>query len=169
MDVIDEVIGIRRIKELIPHRDPFLFIQSARICDENTAEGVAVWEPENPIFAGHFPQIKIVPGVCQIDAAAQLVGIHAVHGAMQRDDFEEMLENFSNPIGVLTGVKNSIFHYPVQPGDRLQLSVDVKRAMSNMLLAKGFGTVRGKKALTFEIRIAIARHHELRLPSSELL
>ena len=50
--------------ELLPHRDPFLFVDTLLSADETGALGEYTFTAEkNEFFKGHFPDYPVVPGV----------------------------------------------------------------------------------------------------------
>ena len=66
-------MNIEEIKEIIPHRYPFLLID--RVTELNgmeSAKGYKNISVNEPIFQGHFPQNPIFPGVLILEALAQL-------------------------------------------------------------------------------------------------
>ena len=58
-------------EEVIPHRPPMLFLSSITHCDEESATRHHLFDPQDPIFSGHFPGQPIVPGVLLLEGAAQ--------------------------------------------------------------------------------------------------
>lgn len=66
--------GRRAVEQLLPHRDPFLFVDRITAADleQRTISGVRRVDPEDPVFAGHFPGAPIYPGVLQLETMGQL-------------------------------------------------------------------------------------------------
>ena len=62
-----------QIKEIIPHRDPFLLIDEIESIDEERGEITAIKyvRESEYYFEGHFPQKKVMPGVLIVEALAQ--------------------------------------------------------------------------------------------------
>jgi 3-hydroxyacyl-[acyl-carrier-protein] dehydratase len=61
------------IDTLIPHRDPFQFVDEILSAEEDEIVGVKTYD--DPFFMqGHFPERKIVPGVILIESMAQCGG-----------------------------------------------------------------------------------------------
>jgi len=116
--------GENVIKELLPHRYPFLMIDEVIECTPHESvtaiKNVAADEPQ---FQGHFPGNPIMPGVLIIEAMAQAGGIlsHITNGDLE-----------PKPLYVLARVEDARFRRPVVPGERLVIQVHadkVKRGM----------------------------------------
>jgi 3-hydroxyacyl-[acyl-carrier-protein] dehydratase len=63
-----------QIANILPHRDPFLLIDSIEAIDiENKAiMGKRTIDPADPVFKGHFPGYPLYPGVLHIEMIGQL-------------------------------------------------------------------------------------------------
>ena len=59
---------------MIPHRDPFLFVDKITALDVhgNRIRGRRFISPDDPLFRGHFPGNPIYPGVLQLEMIGQL-------------------------------------------------------------------------------------------------
>ena len=68
-----------QIKEILPHRDPFLFVEKMEIIEDGV-EGIGYKNitMDMDFFKGHFPGNPIMPGVIQIEAMAQVAGCVAI-------------------------------------------------------------------------------------------
>ena len=63
----------KEIMEIIPHRQPFLLIDTIEELEPGVrAVGRKCVSYNEPYFAGHFPQEPVMPGVLQIEALAQV-------------------------------------------------------------------------------------------------
>ena len=69
------IMDSNKIKEILPHRSPFLFIDEIYELNENDILGLKYFKPEEHFFKGHFPEYPIVPGVIIVEAMAQIGGI----------------------------------------------------------------------------------------------
>ncbi len=109
-------IDIHRIKEILPHRYPFLLVD--RVLDYTLGESLTALKNitfNEPFFQGHFPQRPVFPGVLILEALAQASALLASHS----DEAET-----EEPIILLfAGIDNARFKRPVEPGDQLMLNV----------------------------------------------
>ena len=104
----------KEIMEIIPHRQPFLLIDTVEELEPGVrAVAKKCVSYNEPFFAGHFPQEPVMPGVLIIEAMAQCGGILALH------DIPDP-ENYSTYFMKIDGVK---FRGKVVPGDTLQFEL----------------------------------------------
>ncbi|MCD4832630.1 MAG: bifunctional UDP-3-O-[3-hydroxymyristoyl] N-acetylglucosamine deacetylase/3-hydroxyacyl-ACP dehydratase [Bacteroidales bacterium] len=120
------VYDINQIKELLPHRFPFLLIDKVIELNENSVVGIKNVTMNENFFLGHFPNEPIMPGVLQIEAMAQVGGILALSKV-------EDPENYQTLFLKIDKVK---FKRKVIPGDtiifRLELISPIRRGLVNM-------------------------------------
>ena len=116
---ISALLSRQAIEGLIPHRAPFLFLEEAQILEESKLTGHMTWEDKHPILQGHFPLMPIVPGVCQLEALAQLAGVGIAHASKE-------VANKRSLIGVIGAIRNSSFHRPVLPQQRFDMAVETR-------------------------------------------
>ena len=69
------IMNSKKIKEILPHRDPFLFIDEIYELNGNDILGLKHFSSDEYFFEGHFPDYPIVPGVIIVEGMAQLGGI----------------------------------------------------------------------------------------------
>ncbi len=149
-----------QVARLIPHRAPFLFVESVEIIGACDIFGACRLEPYNPIFDGHFPGFPVVPGVLMVEAAAQVAGVLMAYQAQQRETSDTA--SAINPIGVLIGVKRASFHKPVLPGELLIYTVTIDNVVAGMVSAwaEAVGGA-GQKVCKCELSIAIVEKSSL--------
>jgi UDP-3-O-[3-hydroxymyristoyl] N-acetylglucosamine deacetylase/3-hydroxyacyl-[acyl-carrier-protein] dehydratase len=103
------VFDLNGIKKILPHREPFLFLDKILELTETSVKGLKNVTANEEYFKGHFPSKPIMPGVLQIEAMAQTGGILALHDI---ENPEEYLTYFSK-------IENAKFYQPVVPGDTM--------------------------------------------------
>ena len=122
-------IDINRIKELIPHRYPFLLIDGIQTLTPNvSATGIKNVSVNEPFFEGHFPDRPVMPGVLIIESMAQTAGCLVV--ASLGKESEGKLVYFMT-------IENARFRKPVVPGDRLVINVEKLRSRGSVYKFSG--------------------------------
>ena len=122
-------LDINRIKELIPHRYPFLLIDGIQTLTPNvTATGIKNVSVNEPFFEGHFPDRPVMPGVLIIESMAQTAGCLVV--ASLGKESEGKLVYFMT-------IENARFRKPVVPGDRLVINVEKLRSRGSVYKFSG--------------------------------
>ncbi|MEF2292914.1 MULTISPECIES: 3-hydroxyacyl-ACP dehydratase FabZ [Virgibacillus] len=138
-------MDVEQIKEIIPHRYPFLLVDRVTEIEEGKrVAGLKNVTANEPFFQGHFPEYAVMPGVLIIDALAQL-GAIAILGK----------EENRGKIGFLAGVDNCRFKRQVRPGDQLQMEVEILRLKGPIGKGKAVAKVDGELACEAEIMFAI--------------
>ncbi|MDC0432888.1 3-hydroxyacyl-ACP dehydratase FabZ [bacterium] len=122
-------IDINRIKELIPHRYPFLLIDGIQtLTPDESATGIKNVSVNEPFFEGHFPDRPVMPGVLIIESMAQTAGCLVV--ASLGKESEGKLVYFMT-------IENARFRKPVVPGDRLVINVQKLRSRGSVFKFSG--------------------------------
>lgn len=110
-------LDINDILRILPHRFPFLMID--RVIDITRRQRIVAIKNvtmNEPFFAGHFPNLPIMPGVLIVEAIAQ------AGGALLLTEVEDRADKLM----VFTGIERARFRRPVVPGDQLRIEVEVK-------------------------------------------
>ena len=122
-------IDINRIKELIPHRYPFLLIDGIQTLTPNeSAIGIKNVSVNEPFFEGHFPERPVMPGVLIIESMAQTAGCLVVVSLGKES--EGKLVYFMT-------IENARFRKPVVPGDRMVINVQKLRSRGSVFKFSG--------------------------------
>lgn len=132
--------------DLLPHRDPFLFLTVITELDPGKSCG-AEWSltGEEAFWAGHFPGRPTLPGVLLVESMAQ-AGACAI---LASGDYATKLPLF----GGVDGVR---FRQQVVPGDVVTLAVTLGRMSSRAGKGSGRALVNGKLACEAELLFVLA-------------
>ena len=143
------LMDINKIRELLPHRYPFLMVDKVIEKDENHIVGVKNVSVNEPFFQGHFPQEPVMPGVLQVEAMAQ------VGGLLVQSNVDEP-EKYSTYFMKIDNVK---FRQKVVPGDtlvfHLSLMSEIRRGCAVM---KGYAFVGEKIVSEAEFMAQIVKN-----------
>ena len=123
---LEPVMDNIRIRELLPHRYPFLMVDKIIHMTDKYIVGVKNITTNEPFFTGHFPQEPVMPGVLQIEAMAQTGGLLVLSG----------LDNPEKYSTYFLKIDNVKFRHKVVPGDtiifRVELSSEMRRGIATM-------------------------------------
>ena len=131
------LLNTEQIKEIIPHRDPMLMVDSIEEMDieAGTVTGIKHLTGDELFFPGHFPGNPVMPGVFIIEALAQ-TGAVAI---LSREEYTGMTGYFAS----WDKIK---FRRKVLPGDTLTLKVKMVKQRGKMVVAEGIAYVGEEKA-----------------------
>lgn len=138
-------LGIKEIKEIIPHRHPFLLVDYIEDYEPGVfAVGYKCVTYREDFFAGHFPQEPVMPGVLIVEALAQV-------GAVAMLAKEEN----KGKLGYFGGIKNCKFRRKVRPGDKLKLEAKIVRQKGPLVIGEAAASVDGEIAVKAELSLMI--------------
>ncbi len=122
-------IGIHEIRKLIPHREPFLFLDElVKIERLKNATGIKTFTTEEHFFKGHFPGQPVVPGVILIEMMAQTAAALIAYSIRE--------ETF-NKIVYLMNIESTKFRKPVFPGTKIFSDVNALRSKGRVWRFEG--------------------------------
>lgn len=140
-------IDIHRIREILPHRYPFLLIDRVLDYELHTRlraiKNVSVNEP---FFQGHFPAYPVFPGVLILEAIAQASAILASRGLAGSDEHPG-----DNILFLFAGVDRARFKQPVEPGDTMLIEVEEIQRKSRIWKYAGRASVDGRLVAAADI------------------
>lgn len=135
------MLNIQEIKEIIPHRMPFLLVDRIDELEVGKrAVGRKCVTYNEPFFQGHFPQAPVMPGVLIIEALAQVGAVCCLAA-----------EENKGKIAFMGGIDKAKFRKQVVPGDVLTLSVEMIKVKGPVGVGKCVATVDGKVAVSAEM------------------
>ncbi|WLR50682.1 3-hydroxyacyl-ACP dehydratase FabZ [Bacillus tianshenii] len=139
------MLDINEIKEIIPHRYPFLLVDKVVEIEEGKrCVGIKNVTANEDFFNGHFPDYPVMPGVLIVEALAQ-VGAVAM---LKKEENKGRLAFFG-------GIDKCRFKRQVKPGDQLRLEVEITRSKATIGKGKGVATVDGEVVCETEITFAL--------------
>jgi 3-hydroxyacyl-[acyl-carrier-protein] dehydratase len=149
------VIERSEIEKLIPHRPPFLWIDWVEELEPGVrCVAVKFVDPENPIFAGHFPAKPILPGIFLIEAMAQTAGV-MLGSAARRDAGSKAGDRGKEGVALLAAVNRFKFLKPVTPGCELRVETKKLAEVDRMALIGGTVSVDGEIVANGELSVVL--------------
>lgn len=141
----------KAIEQLIPHRDPFLFIDEVVSCDQNGIHACKTVDAEMDFFRGHYPDRPIMPGVLLCECVFQSAAIFMA--SEKRVEAPGVMDK----VPVVTRIQNVKFRKPVYPGDELHLYASMSDVAGEAYYFKGRIECEQKKIMTVEFTCMLAK------------
>ena len=139
------MLTVKDIKEILPHRYPFLMIYRVEeVIEGKSAKGYKNVTINENFFNGHFPEYPVMPGVLILEALAQMGAICILS-----------MEDFKGKIGFLVGADKVRWKKQVMPGDKLELEIEIIKLRGSIGVGKGKATVDNQIVCEGEIMFAI--------------
>lgn len=145
------IMDSNQIKEYLPHRYPFLFID--RVTELVPNEYIVCYKNvsyNEPFFQGHFPIKPIMPGVLIIEAMAQAAGILGLRSR----EINEGGERNPRVTYLLAGVDDARFKRQVVPGDRLEFRATLGGSKRGIYKFTCEASVDGQQVASVELLVA---------------
>lgn len=144
-DSMKESLDINEIMKILPHRQPFLFVDRITHLEKGKrAVGFKNLTINDDFFRGHFPGRPIMPGVIIIEAMAQVGGVMMLASEENR-----------GKLAFFMAIDNAKFRKTVVPGDRLVFEVEAGKMRSKIGSVHGKALVDGKVVAEADLMFAL--------------
>ena len=121
-------LDLEQIKDLIPHRDPFLFVDTCEIISPGEhGKSQKYFSKDEFFFSGHFPDNPIVPGVIIVEAMAQTAGIVVSY----------KLRDYKEKSVLFMSVNKAKFRKPILPNDTVTFEVKFLNSVRDVYKFEG--------------------------------
>ncbi len=141
------VLTAKQIMEIIPHRQPFMLVDTIEELKEGKrAVGKKCVSYNEPFFAGHFPGEPVMPGVLIVEALAQ-VGAVAILS----------LPENKGKTAYFGAINSAKFKGKVVPGDVLLLETEIIKSKGPIGVGSAKATVDGKVVAQAELTFALGK------------
>lgn len=140
------MFDIEKILKILPHRYPFLLVD--KVIEIQKGKSIIALKNvtyNEPFFQGHFPDLKVMPGVLVMEAIAQAGGI-LLHCSIPEPE---------NKFVFLSKIDKAKFRKPIVPGDQIRIEVDILKLKNRICQIRGKAMIEGEVAAEGEILAAV--------------
>jgi len=142
---VSVALGREQIEEILPHRDPFLFLDEVTVLEPGSRVVARKRVREDEwVLTGHFPGRPIMPGVIIVEAMAQTGAVAVLADEANR-----------GKLALFAGINDVRFKRMVLPGDELELICEVERMRGPVGRGKATATVDGELAARGTLMFAV--------------
>jgi beta-hydroxyacyl-ACP dehydratase FabZ len=139
-------MDIMEIRDILPHRYPFLLVDSILELEEERIVGIKNVTANEPWGVGHFPNFPVMPGVLIVEAMAQVAGVLVL----------KQLPDRHRKLVLLATIEQAKFRRPVRPGDQLRMEMKLVKKKATMAKMNGVATVDGAVVAEAEMMCKLA-------------
>ena len=140
--------GREQIEAIIPHRDPFLFLDE--VLELEPGKHVVARKhvrSDEWFFPGHFPGRPIMPGVIMVEALAQAGAVAVLAEEENR-----------GKLALFAGIDDVRFKRIVEPGEELTLTCDLASVRGLIGRGRAVARVGGELAVRGTLTFAVAEN-----------
>jgi 3-hydroxyacyl-[acyl-carrier-protein] dehydratase len=138
-------LGREQIEEILPHRDPFLFLDEVLVLEPGVRVVARKRVRDDEWFlTGHFPGRPIMPGVIIVEAMAQTGAVAVLADQANR-----------GKLALFAGIDDVRFKRMVLPGEELELTCELDRMRGPIARGKATATVDGELAARGTLMFAV--------------
>ena len=142
------VLTTKQIMEIIPHRQPFLLIDTIEELESGVrAVAKKCVSYNEPFFGGHFPAEPVMPGVLIIEALAQTGAVAILS-----------VEENRGKTAYFAGINSAKFKRKVVPGDVLTLETEIIKQKGPIGVGRATAKADGNIACIAELTFAISEY-----------
>lgn len=137
---------IKEIKEYIPHREPFLFVDTIISLEPNKIETSFTVSEKAEFFKGHYPGNPLTPGVIICESVFQSAAIL----------ISSLIVTPESPLKgtpVLTRITSAKFKGMVKPNETLIIQAEIIERLQNTWFLKGKVLKNDKNILAIEFAV----------------
>lgn len=129
------------IKKIIPHREPFLFIDEIReVIPGKYVSAVKEVSADEYYFKGHFPGNPVMPGVIIVETMAQAGAVSIL-----------LMEEYKGKMVLFAGIDKVRFKKIIKPGDILEIELNIISMKRNVGKASAIAKKDGETACAAEL------------------
>ncbi len=135
-----------QIEQAIPHRPPFLLLDEIVSWEPERIVCRKRFAPDEPFYAGHYPQFPITPGVLLCEAAMQA-------GAVL---LSKIVTVDNGGVPVATRLNDVKFKRMVRPGETIEIEVSLTERLGDAFFLRAKVTCAGQVAVRFDFAVTQA-------------